>query len=496
MPHPIFYARGFFRKCFMSLLVLAGTARADQFHGVAKSFGKDQCVILNRFPGDSGAKYRANDAKKEQELCGIAFDDKGIGLCPKTWSTSPGTIVYDIRTSQYNGKPDAFEAKYCPKQRVLKGKIEGVEKLASFKQSINGQFSQRTSATYSQASPLYYHFSRYLNVTVDVPVAVMRTMDAQEHLHRVASKGPATAQGKMNAAGWNVVTSAEKNPAGYVPVNEFYYGDPKDGLFYGTMLKGRGARYGAEFNGNISGKGYTERYAFLQKTPAFIALASPKNLLDAMTLGIDLSKKDPVVAKALGPGVSNEQMMFWVEELSEILIMDYIFNQQDRPGNIDYVWVWYYVNGEGELKSVRADSEVNRPSMGSIQVPDEVKNSATRTLIQKTQINDNDAGGRKYSNFTKRFGLLEKIRHLNATTYRQLIHLAKDFDAKGPSYSYLRDSFYISASNADMIGQNTIQAAQILKSTCKAGTMNFDLNPETYLGTQKVEGVQVDCENP
>jgi hypothetical protein len=148
------------------------------------------------------------------------------------------------------------------------------------------------------------------------------------------------------------------------------------------------------------------------------------------------------------------------------------------------------------LKSTRVDSEVNRASMGSIQVPDDVKSSSKRYLIQKTQINDNDAGGGKYSNFTKKFGLLEKIRHLNAVTYRQLIHLAKDFEAKGPSYKYVRDTFYVFDSNADMIGQNTIQAAQILKSTCKAGTMEFDLNPEKYLGTQKVEGVQVDCENP
>ena len=322
-------------------------------------------------------------------------------------------------------------------------------------------------------------------------------MDAEEHLHRVASKGPATAQGKMNAAGWNVVNSAEKSPAGYVPVDEFYYGDPKDGLFYGTMLKGRGARYGAEFNGNISGKGYTEQYHFSSKDPGLHSSCEfKKNLQEAMSLGIDLSKKDTVVAKALGPGVSNEQMMFWMEELSEILIMDYIFSQQDRPGNIDYLWLWYYVNGEGELKSARVDSEVNRPGMASIQVPDDVKNSSKRYLIQKTQINDNDAGGRKYSNFTKRFGLLEKIRHLNAVIYRQLIHLAKDFEAKGPSYRYLRDTFYISGSNADMIGQNAIQAAQILKSTCKAGMMKFDLRPETYLGTQKVEEVQVDCENP
>jgi hypothetical protein len=308
------------------VLLLTATALAGQFQGTANSFGKEQCFVLDRFAADSGATYRESDNKKEQELCAISFEDKRIGLCPKTWSTSPGTIVYDIHKSKYNENPGAFEAAYCPRQRALKDTIAGVDKLASFKQSINGQFHQSTSATYSQASALYYHFSRYLNAIVDVPVAVMRTMDRQQHLHRVASKGSAIAQGRMIAAGWNVVNSAEKNPAGYVPTNEFYYGDPQNGLFYGVMLKNRGARYGAEFNGNISGKGYTEQYAFLQKTPAFVALASQTNVLDAVPPGIALSKKDPVVARALGPDVSNEQMVFWMQELSEILILDHIFS--------------------------------------------------------------------------------------------------------------------------------------------------------------------------
>ena len=68
--------------------------------------------------------------------------------------------------------------------------------------------------------------------------------------------------------------------------------------------------------------------------------------------------------------------------------------------------------------------------MGSIAVPDEVKSRGKYYLIQKTQINDNDAAGRAYANFTKKFGLLGKLRHMNAVTYRQLVRLAKDYQAK------------------------------------------------------------------
>lgn len=480
----------------LSLLVLTELTYALPFQGAAKNYDKEQCLVLSRFAEKSGAKYRSADSKKEVALCDIDFKNSGIGLCPKTWSTSPGTVIYDIQKSIYNGTPSTFESEYCPKQIALKGTVAGVDKIATFKQSVNGQFNQRTSATFSQASPLYYHFSRYLNMTVDIPAAVIRTMDAKTHLHRVASKGPAIAQGRMNLAGWNVVKSAEENPSGYRPVNQFYYGDVTDGLLYGTMLKGHGERYGPEFNGNISGKGYSQQYLFFQKTPAFYSLMSPKKFLDAIALGITLSKKDPIVAKTLKSGVSAEQMMFWMQEMSEISMIDYIFNQQDRPGNIDYIWVWYYINDQGELKSKRDDSEVSRLKMESIQAPEEVKKNSRYVLIQKTQLNDNDAGGRKYTNFTKKFALLEKIRHLNGVTYRQLIRLANDYQVKGDLYNYLRDTFYLSSTYTDMIAQNTIQAAQILKGICKNGTMKFDLDPEAYLLTQKIEELQVDCENP
>lgn len=483
-------------KLILALLLLAGGAQAAEFHGVVKTYSKERCIVLSRLPTDSGARYKSSDADKEQALCNIDFADKEIGMCPKTWSTSPGTVIYDIRKSKYNGSPQTFEAEYCPKQRALKGKADGVNKIATYKQSINGQFKQRTSATFAQASPLYYEYSRYFNTTVDIPVAVIRTMDAQEHLRRVASKGHGIARGGMIADGWNVVTSAEGNPSGYIPVNEFYYGDPKDGLLYGTMLKGPGTRYGAEFNGNIVGKGYSEQYVFLQKTPAFLALMDPKGFSGAVSDAVKASRADPVVAKSLGSGVSEEQMMFWMQEMSEIVLMDYIFGQQDRPGNIDYLWMWYSVNDKGEVKSTRVDSEVARTGMESIAVPEDIKSVGKYYLIQKTQINDNDAAGRAYANFTKKFGLLEKVRHLNAVTYRQLIRMARDYQAKKPLYNYLNDTFYMPPAYTNVIVQNSIQAAQILEGACKAGTMRFDLDAEMFLMKQKVEEVHVDCENP
>src|SRR5260370_29088246 len=114
------------------------------------------------------------------------------------------------------------------------------------------------------------------------------------------------------------------------------------------------------------------------------------------------------------------------------------------------------MNDKGEMKTTRANSEVTRPGMESIAVPDEVKSRGKYYLIQKTQINDNDAAGRAYANFTKRFELLEKVRHMNLVTYGQLIRLAKDYQAKGSLYNYLNDTFYMPPAYTNLIIQTSI----------------------------------------
>ena len=85
---------------------------------------------------------------------------------------------------------------------------------------------------------------------------------------------------------------------------------------------------------------------------------------------------------------------------------------------------------------------------------------------------------------------------MSPVTYRQLIHISNDFTAKGPSYAYLRDTFYLNGGYVDLIAQNTIQAAQILQTACKSGTIKFDLDPENYLVTGKADNSKVDCMNP
>src|SRR5260370_8150049 len=112
-------------------------------------------------------------------------------------------------------------------------------------------------------------------------------------------------------------------------------------------------------------------------------------------------------------------------------------------------------------------------------------------MSEKRRLNDNEGGGRRDKDFTREFGLLEKLRHRKAATYRQLIRLAREFQVKGPLYDYLRVTFNLGDFYTSIIAQNTIQAAGILKATCRSAAMRFDLDPEAYLVTQKTSEVRV-----
>ena len=160
------------------------------------------------------------------------------------------------------------------------------------------------------------------------------------------------------------------------------------------------------------------------------------------------------------------------------------FSQQDRIGNIDFLSYWYWVE----------DGQVRRMLASGSRLPDELAgHHAIR--IKRTQLNDNDAGGRiPYANFAKKTGMLEKIRHYNADVYRRLMRLAADFEAQGELSGYVRDSFGLSQPEFRQVVTNTGLAASILRTSCKAGNLRFDLDPEAFLISGSVAEEDVDCD--
>ena len=418
---------------------------------------EEQCIRIEPMPGMHVSKH---DRKKEAEYCDLNFYE--LALCPKLWSTSPGTILYEVDADVHE-----FERQHCGSGHHARK--AALSKPASFKISVN---ARDTSATYAPSSWIYYNFSRYFRTNVHVPVAVYRSMDARVHHERVVK--PALSINadrrslRMLAAGWRFLDGVE---SGAITGNASQAALTDDGRqVFGVLLDNKGDRYGAEFNGTReSGWGEGQNNDFQQTAP-FLALRSDLPVRDAVTQAIHDARKNPRMAKALPADVPVLQVIFWMQDVLEITLMDYILAQQDRIGNIDYNWRWYWIeNGKLESHSAHESS------------PPEKIAGYNPVRLRQSAINDNDAGVRRgYADFTKKTHMLEDLRHYSPSLYMRLAKLAADFDAKGPAYHWMIQSAGLSTREADGIAGRTAEAFHLLKSDCLNGALKLDLVPADF----------------
>ena len=437
---------------------------------------KEQAISLAEIPEGT---YKSRDKKKENAFLAVDFYSSKIALCPKTWSTSPGTMVRDI--SQTGISQRTYEKNHCTGKTVA----GTVKKLAKFKQTMN---QRGTSGTFSMSSLLYYHFSRYLDTATTIPPAIYREMDRRSHRDRVTRSGRAKTSGGMISKGWDHLYNAEKSPSSYRPTNELF--TPDHTKIYGVMLKGKGARYGAEINGARRRRWGAPQNEEFQETAPYLALRSDMALLDAIKRG--KRKAGSRVRSATGE-VSNFQMIYWMRELTEIVLMDFIFSQQDRVGNIDFRWVWYWVQ-DGKVHKKWQAGKDRRSRRHRMEPPAEIAQYSP-VLLQRTMLNDNDAGGRvPYANFAKKTGMLQKLRHISAKTYTKLVRLNRDLQDKGQIYRYIEQNFILDADQQHQIVKNTRLATEILQDTCSIGKLRFDLdNPKDFLLTGRVKELDINC---
>jgi hypothetical protein len=472
----------------LSILLAAATIGApalasDAVQGTEITFTSpngvvERCVRIAPIPG---GEYSDGDLEDEAAYCAIDFYAPAVALCPKTWSTSPGMMVYDVSGGPYAGNRAEFVRNACKEGKSAKDLAE--DDLAKFKVTMN---QSGTSGTFSPSPLLYYHYSRYFDMDVMVPVAVWRSMDTRMHATEVAKPGLAISghnqSARMNHEGWRWLVEADANPSVYSPTDELFTQDRKQ--IYGVLLNSPGSRYGSEINGTrVSGWGKGQNEDF-QKTPAFLALRSSLPLAEAIAFGFAEGRKDSTINKDLGPDVPAQQMVWWMRELSEIVLLDYIFSQQDRVGNIDFTPYYYWTDGD-DVDHKKA----NHHEPGDGDVPEGA------ILLRRTNLNDNDAGGRvQYANFAKSTQMLERLRHFDGGVYRRLMALNADLQAQGPVYQWTATSLGLEQGQIDQIVANTALAAGILSESCRNGDLVFDLDPKQFFLTGSVTPDDVACD--
>ncbi len=472
------------RVAVATWIALVSVARADVL-GTTTTFKSprgimERCVAVASVPGGT---YSAQDRAEEKRLCAIDVWAPSVALCPKTWSTSPGTLVYDVSSGAYANDSARFEREACARGGRALAAAAG--ELARHKQTIN---TVESSATFSTASLLYYHLSRYFDTTVNVPVAVYRTIDKDSHLARVTEPALRLTAGKsslgMIHAGWLALRDGEANPASYTPTDELFTAERSS--IHGILILTSGERYGSEINGTReSGWGVGQNLDF-QNTAPFLALRSDKPLAAAIRAGLDEARMNPTLDRDLGPDVPDAQMVFWMKELTEVVLLDFIFSQQDRVGNIDYTRAWYWVE----------DGRVQSRAASGTALPADLRDKSP-VLLKRTWLNDNDAGGRtSYVDFAEKTHMLEKIRHFGPDSYRKLLALDADFASAGPLYRHFRDSFGLTQGQLALMVRHTAHAAAILRESCRAGHLRFDLDPQRFLIDGSAAETRLSCDTP
>jgi len=410
-------------------------------------------VACHRLPPLAGVST-AEDQSTEEAFCAIDVASASVAICPKTWSTSPAALIYDLEGTAWAGKAAAFENEICAVGGRARDRAH--RELAIFKNSLNGR---ETSGTFAPASLLYYHFSRLLETRIQVPAAVLVEFPAQAYRQRVVSPGLAdsdSARLKMLHAGWREMELALSDPANYSHRRELFTADNEH--LWGIFLLQDGRRYGPEVNGTrASGWGDGQNRDF-QQTPAYLALRADLPLPQAAAKGLTMAKANAAMAKVLPEQVTATQVAWWMHEVTELVILDFMLRQQDRIGNIDYQWRWQWLQ-QGELR---------------VSYTDPGKAGAIKLRV--SLLNDNDAGVRSgYANYASRTGMLDGWHHMDPGLYRRVQQLGADFAASGPVATAVRENYRLSRREAEGIIQRGIEVAAKLRQRCEAGALRFDL---------------------
>ncbi|MBO9666038.1 MAG: hypothetical protein J7501_04435 [Bdellovibrio sp.] len=415
------------------------TARGEKTTTFKSPHGRTEVCIIPQKLFPKG--FSKGDLEDEAKLCEIDFYANNV-ICAKQNSTNPGLLIGDLIDGLTK---DQAEAKLC------EGPRDAFKTEAKFKQSI--------SCSYTPSILAYYQFSRMLDAG-NVPAAVIRTMDTQEHSkHTALALSYKSLEPTMRST-WGSFSKAHANgtnTAIFDSTGQFVYGSLVDNVK-------KEERYT-----EVSGRGsYDTRYQRFLQQPPFLRVANG-NSVEVIAGGNTLEKVAQTVVQ--------------MKDVSDMILLDTLFSQDDRIGNIHYKYAWYFVDDKGKVNSKKSKAEIKE---GKLVVPaEETAKYASGVLVRQMIMKDNDCGVdvTKRSNMMRKISAIEQVRHMSAKTYARLMSFAKI--AKTPDVeSYMQRELLFTS--ADLKGpgpsfQNNLdRAVKVLTENCQKGLLKLDLNIEDY----------------
>ena len=367
---------------------------------------------------------------------------QSVGVVPTLHNTSAGVEIYRLPPTLSKETFEKTEGPYRP----------GITKTYSNERS-GEEIAKLKTGTMAQSELAYFYVSRLLGHLVEVPPATYRTMDIQEFQkvaeqagrtgHPVCTMAWAGLRAMVNSANPKVVLSGGKLVYGSLAENPPGEESPED---YWTL-------------GSIRGHSF---YAVLSSK---LPVANTVNLNDAKCL----------------------QDLALAQDMTRGMILDSIFRQVDRLGNISIVELQHHVTNKGEVKWDDKMSDKDKAEAVSPFLP-----------LKRIMYKNNDDGMMWGSNSISVAPILNDIHHLDQTIYNRLQWLAGLMqDSEPGSDAKIKDYFmnvvHITGDNYNQLKASLITHAEWLKIRVDSKDIQLDLDFEgtmEKLYAKEVEAAQ------
>ena len=397
--------------------------------------------------------YRKDDFEEVAELCAMSLYEAethegvtAVGICPKMHWSTPALEVHALDKTPL--KKMDFEKQRCRIDR----RFRGAKKLAKFKIPV---YSREP-----ESALLYFHFSRLLGTgSLVMPITYRTVSRAEMWKWSVAAIRTLQARElpKLNPlTGWYVLYQRHRKGP-----------DTLDGVI---SENARGERYHKPF---AYYPDMTTRIGVVQQfraQPYYKVVASKKPVSEQMTF--DAVKRTRFDRQL--------QALATAQDFTHMMILDHLFNQRDRGGNINAKVKLHYLKDQNLRWKNKADAD------------DDVDNMLA---LERLLLKDNDDGliwdKFGYLNASK---LIGEIRHLDSLTYERIQWLAKlvtDASTKDQVKAYFVDHVHITPKIYDDVRDRLIDLAERLEKKHADGTLMLDLDLEPVLARRPAKETKV-----
>src|SRR5436190_9668183 len=395
-------------------------------------------VTLKQKEGLSSSNdwFTNHDKDKIDELGSLDFyalsAPQSVGVVPKLHNTSAGIEIYELPPTVSKETFERTEGPYRPGITKKYSNKRSGKKVAKFK-----------VGTMAESGLACFHMSRLLGHLVEVPPSTYRTMDIQQ-FQKVGDQARTTGHPSCTEAWANLRAMAKSGSSKIV------LGGGK--LVFGSIAQNpRGENSSPEDYWTVNNiRGHSFYKVLSSKSP----VANTLNLNDTKCL------QDLALARDMTRGV----------------ILDSIFRQVDRLGNISVAQLQHYVTTKGKVK-------------WDDKLSDKDKADAVSPIfsLKRIMYKDNDDGMMWGMNSISVTPILNETHHIDQTIYNRLQWLAGLMQGSEPgSDAKIKDYFvnivHVSSDNYDKLKASLVKQAESLKNRVDTKDILVDLD---FAGTME-----------